>query len=50
LLQDRWHIYISFSACANAPQFGPNTRPDWIVSRNTKPLPIEADEGVLQAA
>jgi len=48
--EDRWHIYISFNARANAPQFGPNTRPDWVVSRNTKPLPIEADEGVLKAA
>ena len=48
--EDRWHIYISFNACANAPRFGPDTRPDWVVSRNTKPLPIEADEGVLKAA
>ena len=48
--EDRWHIYISFNACANAPKFGPNSRPDWVVSRNTKPLPIEADEGVLKAA
>lgn len=41
--EDRWHIYISFNACANAPQFGPQTRPDWVVSRNTKPLePAEA--------
>ena len=48
--EDRWHIYISFNSCANAPQFGPGTRPDWVVSRNTAPLPIEADEGVLQAA
>ncbi|HYG54072.1 MAG TPA: phytanoyl-CoA dioxygenase family protein [Burkholderiales bacterium] len=48
--EDRWHIYISFNSCANAPQFGPDTRPDWVVSRNTAPLPVEADEGVLQAA
>ena len=41
--EDRWHIYISFNSCANAPRFGPNTRPDWVVSRNTKPLPIGAD-------
>jgi L-proline 4-hydroxylase len=39
--EDRWHIYISFNACANAPQFGPSTRPDWVVSRNTRPLPVE---------
>ncbi|MGH8670061.1 MAG: phytanoyl-CoA dioxygenase family protein [Burkholderiales bacterium] len=48
--EDRWHIYISFNACANAPQFGPHSRPDWVVSRNTRPLPIEADQGVLLPA
>lgn len=36
--EDRWHIYISFNACANAPAFGPQSRPDWVVSRNTRPL------------
>jgi ectoine hydroxylase len=41
--EDRWHIYISFNACANAPQLTPQSRADWVVSRNTKPLPIEAD-------
>lgn len=48
--EDRWHIYISFNSCANAPNFGPGSRPDWVVSRNTRPLPVEADGGVLQAA
>jgi ectoine hydroxylase len=46
--EDRWHIYISFNTCANAPQLGADARPDWVVSRNTKPLRVEAD--VLQAA
>src|SRR5204863_2626914 len=46
--EDRWHIYISFNSCANAPRFGPNTRPDWVVSRNTAPLPVEDDSGVLR--
>jgi ectoine hydroxylase len=41
--EDRWHIYISFNACANAPRFTPQSRPDWVVSRNTRPLPIESD-------
>src|SRR5207253_10826776 len=41
--EDRWHIYISFNACANAPKFTEKSRPDWVVSRNTKPLPIGAD-------
>ncbi len=41
--EDRWHIYISFNSCANAPSFGPNSRPDWVVSRNTKPLALEKD-------
>ena len=48
--EDRWHIYISFNACANAPQFGPHSRPDWVVSRNTRPLPVEDDQGILRAA
>jgi len=46
--EDRWHIYISFNACANAPQLGPQSRPDWVVSRNTKPLPVEADDAILE--
>src|SRR6266545_1306601 len=41
--EDRWHVYISFNSCANAPRFGPNSRPDWVVSRNTKPLALEKD-------
>jgi ectoine hydroxylase len=41
--EDRWHIYISFNSCANAPRFGPHSRPDWVVSRNTKPLALEKD-------
>ena len=48
--EDRWHIYISFNACANAPKLSPDSRPDWVVSRNTAPLPIEDDSGVLKAA
>jgi ectoine hydroxylase len=47
--EDRWHIYISFNSCANAPQFGSNTRPDWVVSRNTHPLPVEDDGAILKA-
>jgi L-proline 4-hydroxylase len=47
--EDRWHIYISFNACANAPRFGPSTRPDWVVSRNTRPLPVEDDAAILKA-
>jgi len=29
---------------------GDNPRPDWVVSRNWNPLPVEDDEGVLKAA
>jgi len=47
---DRWHIYVSCNACANAPAFGPDSRPDWVTSRNTAPLPLEAEDGVLRAA
>ena len=48
--EDRWHIYISFNACANAPRFSAESRGDWVVSRNTKPLPVEDDGGILKAA
>ena len=48
--KDRWHIYISFNACANAPRFGPATRPDWVVSRNTRALPVEDDDALLKEA
>src|SRR5262245_37706536 len=48
--EDRWHLYISFNSCANAPQFGPTTRPDWVVSRNTRALPVEDDDALLKAA
>jgi ectoine hydroxylase len=47
--EDRWHIYVSFNACANAPRFGPDSRPDWVVSRNTAPLPVETDDGILKS-
>ena len=48
--EDRWHIYISCNAVANAPKFTASSRPDWVVSRNTAPLPIEDDAGVTKAA
>jgi len=47
--EDRWHIYISFNACANAPKMTEKSRPDWVVSRNTAPLPIEADDAILKS-
>ena len=48
--EDRWHIYISFNAVANKPVLGENPRPDWVVSRNWHPLPIEDDAAVTKAA
>ena len=48
--EDRWHVYVSCNAVANKPVLGPNPRPDWVVSRNWHPLPIEDDEGVTNAA
>lgn len=43
-------LYISCNTVANAPAFGPHSRPDWVVSRNISPLPIEDDHGVTKAA
>lgn len=48
--EDRWHIYISCNAVANRPLLGPNPRPDWVVSRNWYPLPIEDDSVTTRAA
>lgn len=39
--------YISFNSCANAPRFGPSARPDWVVSRNVRALPVEGDDAIL---
>ncbi len=44
------HIYVSCNAVANKLALGPNPRPDWVVSRNWFPLPVEDDEGVTKAA
>ena len=48
--EDRWHVYVSCNAAANKPVLGNNPRPDWVVSRNWKPLAIEDDLGVIKAA
>ena len=48
--EGRWHIYVSCNAVANKPALGPNARPDWVVSRNWHPLPIEDDQAVFKAA
>ena len=50
LADDRWHIDVSYNAVANKPMLALNTRPDWVVSRNWCPVPIEDDEGVTKAA
>ena len=48
--EDRWHIYVSCNAVANKPVLGENPRPDWVVSRNWYPLPVEDDAAVTKAA
>ena len=48
--EDRWHIYVSCNTVANRPPLRADARPDWVVSRNTRPLPLEDDQGVLKAA
>ena len=48
--EDRWHIYVSCNAVANKPVLGDDPRPDWVVSRNWHPLPIEDDGALTQAA
>lgn len=48
--EDRWHIYVSCNTVANRPPLRNDARPDWVVSRNTRPLPLEDDQGVLKSA
>ena len=48
--EDRWHIYVSCNRVANRPPLRNDARPDWVVSRNTRPLPLEDDQGVLKSA
>ena len=48
--EDRWHIYVSCNAVANKPAFGSDSRPDYVVSRNCAPLPIEDDAALAAAA
>jgi ectoine hydroxylase len=48
--EDRWHIYVSCNTVANKPVLKPDPRPDWVVSRNWRALPIEDDHGVTKAA
>lgn len=42
---DRWHFYAAYNTCANRPNPIPaNPRPDYVVSRNCAPLPLESDD------
>ena len=44
------HLHLVQHRAPTSRSSARNPRPDWVVSRNWNPLPIEDDEGVLKAA
>ncbi len=47
---DRWHHYMAYNACANRPNpVPPNPRPDYVVSRNYKPLELLENDDLREA-
>lgn len=46
---DRWQAYFCYNTVANRPRDVPNPRPDWVRSRNWKPLESVPDDAVLKS-
>jgi ectoine hydroxylase len=47
---DRWHVYMAYNPCANRPDPIPDKpRPDYVVSRNYKPLVAAEDDSLLES-
>lgn len=45
--RSRWHIYTVYNPVANKPVVTDNPRPEWVVSRNYKPLSVGSDGDIL---
>jgi ectoine hydroxylase len=43
----RWQIYTVFNPVVNKPAGIDNPRPEWVVSRNYKSLPLGNDSDIL---
>ena len=48
--QDRWQAYFCYNTVANRPKDVENPRPDWVRSRNWKPLQIVPDDAIVKTA
>ena len=47
---DRWQAYFCYNTVANRPNDVENPRPDYVRSRNWKPLVIVADDAIARSA
>lgn len=48
---DRWHAYMAYNPTANRPNpIPPNPRPDYVVSRNTRPLDLLTNDDLTGPA
>ena len=43
----RWHIYTVYNCVANRPPIRETTRPEWVVARDTIPLRMCSDDGIV---
>jgi L-proline 4-hydroxylase len=43
----RWHIYTVYNAVANRPPVRENARPEWVVARDTTPLRMGREDGIV---
>ncbi len=44
----RWHIYTVYNRVANRPPTRENARPEWVVARDTTPLRMCSDDGIVR--
>jgi ectoine hydroxylase len=47
---DRWQVYFAYNPSDNAPPQLAHDRPDYMKSRNTRPLALVPDDALLEAA
>ncbi len=47
---DRWQAYLCYNRCTNRPVDVENPRPDYVRSRNWKPLELVADDAITTRA
>lgn len=47
---DRWQAYFCYNRCANRPKDVEKPRPDWVRSRNWRPLEWGADDAITKRA